>query len=153
MKIGPKHTGSTKATSKTGRAGKAAGSGAAEGSAAFRIADAASTASASTSSASMAGASEALQALIDLQSAAAAPSGGAGRRKLLTAGRQALTLLDRIQQGLLSGRVYRADLEALREQTAQNADLLAGAGADPALAGLYEDIALRARIELAKLER
>lgn len=96
---------------------------------------------------------DALQALIDLQALTPASDRERHRKKLLTAGQQALTLLERIQQGLLSGRVYKGDLKSLSEQTAQSAQLLRAADADPTLSGLYEDIALRARIELAKLER
>lgn len=100
-----------------------------------------------------AGPVDALQALIDLQSSAKTSSKDRRRQTLLTAGQQTLTLLERLQQGLLTGRIYKNDLKSLSEQTGQTARLLAEADADPDLAGLYEDIALRARIELAKLER
>lgn len=90
-----------------------------------------------------------LDALINLQ------SDGASRGKLIAAGKQALALLDRLQQGLLEARLYKRDLTALADHIDQQKSLLASAGtqADPALSALFNDIELRARVELAKLER
>ena len=92
---------------------------------------------------------ETLNALIDLQ------SDGASRGKMLSAGRRALQLLDRVQQGLLAGRIHVSDMEALAESADQS---LAGLKAetnpqDAEVAALYNDISLRARVELAKLGR
>ena len=87
---------------------------------------------------------ETLSALINLQ------SDGASRGKIIAAGRRALTLLDRIQQGLLDGRIYVRDLEDLAASAGQGGAQLADSD-DVDLANLYKDIALRARVELAKL--
>jgi len=89
---------------------------------------------------------ETLSALINLQ------SDGASRGKLIAAGRRALSLLDRIQQGLLDGRIYVHDLEDLAASAGQGRAQLAD-NEDAVLAGLYNDISLRARVELAKLGR
>ncbi len=89
---------------------------------------------------------ETLSALIDLQ------RDGASRGKIIAAGRRALNLLDRIQQGLLDGRIYVRDLEDLAASARQGGVQLADSE-DADLAGLYNDISLRARVELAKLGR
>lgn len=85
----------------------------------------------------------ALGALIELQGE------GGGRAKTLAASRRALDLLEAVRLGLLDGRVRISDLDAL----AQAADARAGVAGDPALEAIYEEIALRARVELAKFGR
>lgn len=90
---------------------------------------------------------EMLSALIDLQ------SDQASRGKIIAAGRRALSMLDRIQSGLLDGRVHIKDLEALAESTAHATGSLSSGPDDQALVSLYNDISLRARVELAKLGR
>lgn len=62
------------------------------------------------------------------------------------AGERALMLLDRIQEGLLTGRVMVSDLRGLAD--AASAKEPSG---DASLDAIYDQIALRARIELAKL--
>jgi len=91
---------------------------------------------------------ETLSALINLQS-----DSGASRGKLIAAGQRALTLLDRIQQGLLDGRIYVRDLEALAQDAKRGGEQLRSETdhVQAELAALYNDISLRARIELAKL--
>ncbi len=84
-----------------------------------------------------------LRALIDLQSE------GGGQAKTLAAAQRTLDLLDRLRLGLLEGEAKAADLEAL----AAAAGARAHAGADARLLAVYDEIALRARVELAKLGR
>lgn len=62
------------------------------------------------------------------------------------AGERALMLLDRVQEGLLTGRVMVSDLKGLAD--AASAKEPSG---DADLDAIYDQIALRARIELAKL--
>lgn len=90
---------------------------------------------------------ETLSALIAIQ------SGGerAGRRaKTLAAAQRALDLLDCLRQGLLEGAVAIEDLDRLADLA--NAKLIAPE-VDEGLAAVYEEIALRARVELAKRGR
>jgi len=89
--------------------------------------------------------SETLSALIALQTE------GGGKAKTFVAAQRALNLLDRIRDGLLAGRIPVRDLEALAHAAEAKAhELDAGNGA---LAAVYNDITLRARVELAKLGR
>ena len=62
------------------------------------------------------------------------------------AGERALMLLDRIQEGLLTGRIVVSDLKGLAD--AASAKEPSG---DPSIDAIYDEIAMRARIELAKL--
>ena len=138
MKVsGPSKSGAVRGTQKTKGASTAKG--------AFSVAQADAKIS-DTSGVSSAAPVETLSALIDLQ------SDGASRGKIIAAGRRALNLLDRIQQGLLDGRIYVRDLEDLAVSAKQGEAQLAGSE-DAVLAGLYNDISLRARVELAKLGR
>ncbi|GEM_PF-5794419 len=84
-----------------------------------------------------------MSALIALQS----DSGGAA--KTLAAAQRTLDMLDRLQMRLLDGRASPADLDALSAAASARAH----AGADQALLDIYDEIALRARVELAKLGR
>jgi len=59
---------------------------------------------------------------------------------------RALILLDRIREGILNGRVLVQDLQGL----AHAADAKVASN-DEQLDAIYEEISLRARIELAKL--
>ena len=61
---------------------------------------------------------------------------------------RALSMLERVRDGMLGGRIMVQDLEALRDA----ADAKEPSG-DPVLDSIYDDIALRARVELAKLGR
>lgn len=91
---------------------------------------------------------ETLSALIALQSEAAGERGGRG--KAVATARLTLDLLDRLRLGLIEGQISMSDLEALAHAASSRAD---AGGIDSGLAGLHEEIALRARVELAKLGR
>ncbi|MFQ5563856.1 MAG: flagellar assembly protein FliX [Parvularculaceae bacterium] len=131
MKI--RSAGETRATAPTRKPDRAK--------AAFSVKDAPATTPAKGLAA--AGPVAALGALIDLQSE------GGGRAKALAASRRALDLLESVRLGLLDGRVQISDLDAL----AQAAEMRAGVAGDPALEDVYDEIALRARVELAKFGR
>lgn len=104
-----------------------------------------------------------LGALIALQSGLGGNGSQKGRAARLAAARRILDLLENVRDGLLSGRVRIADLEALSDAaSAKPNDRLAIAqegysdGAshnDAAITALMDDISLRARVELAKLGR
>ena len=87
-----------------------------------------------------------LSALIALQSDPGFRD-GRGNGKTLAAAQQILERLDRLQQGLLSNAAPADTLETLQQAAA----LRAHAGADPALLAIFDEITLRARVELAKL--
>jgi hypothetical protein len=84
----------------------------------------------------------ALAALIALQ------SDGAGRARGRAVAERMLMLLERLREGLLSGRIMTHDLEALADAASAKSE-----EPDERLAAIYADIALRARVELAKLGR
>ena len=132
MKVTGRGGASTVRPSAGAKAGKAGGAG-------FSLAPASSSSAAApaqeTASAS------ALGALIALQ------SGGERNRNRARAERM-LMLMERLRDGLLSGRMAAADLEALGDAASAKLD-----DPDPRLAALYEEIALRARVELAKIGR
>lgn len=88
-----------------------------------------------------------LSALIALQ-AGGAPDERARRAQTIEASKDLLDLLDGLRAGYLDGRVPLARLDHLAQ--AAEAQRLS---ADPALAEIYAQIALRARVELAKLGR
>ena len=92
---------------------------------------------------------ETLSALITLQSRTAS------RDQLVAAGHHALTMLDGLQKGLLEGRVQIRDLEMLAENAAEGSARFGGGGqsGNQDLSDLFDEIALRARVELAKLGR
>lgn len=90
---------------------------------------------------------ETLGALIALQ------SGGehtGGRAKTLVAAQRALDLLDCLRRDLLEGGVSVEDLDRLAEIASAN---VSAPDIDGRLAALYEEINLRARVELAKRGR
>ena len=72
-----------------------------------------------------------------------------GNRKTYAAAQQVLQDLERLQHALLDGVSGAQAIESLQKA----ATLRAHAGADAKLIGLYDEIALRARVELAKLGR
>ncbi len=84
-----------------------------------------------------------LSALLSLQ------SDGGGNAKTLVAAQRTLDLLDALRLRLLDGEAGAADIEALSAASGMRAH----AAADPALQNIYDEIALRARVELAKLGR
>lgn len=90
---------------------------------------------------------ETLSALIALQSGGE----GAGRRaKTIAAAQRALDLLDCLRRDLLDGAVSTGDLDRLAEIAREN---VVASEVDAGLSALYEEIALRARVELAKRGR
>jgi hypothetical protein len=106
----------------------------------FRLAE--TSGAAATGAAAPTASASALGALIALQSETG------GRRRNQAAAERTLLLLERLRDGLLAGRIAVVDLERLADAaTAKLED------PDPAIAALYADIALRARVELAKLGR
>lgn len=72
-----------------------------------------------------------------------------GNRKTFAAAQQVLQDLERLQHAMLDGASGAQAVESLEKA----ATLRAHAGADAKLIGLYDEIALRARVELAKLGR
>lgn len=94
-----------------------------------------------------AGASEiasasALGALISLQSE------GRSRARNRATAERALMLLERVRDGLIDGRIARSDLAALADAADAKLD-----DPDERIAAVYAEIALRAKVELAKLAR
>lgn len=89
-----------------------------------------------------------LSALIALQSEDYG-SGKGRNAKTFAAAQHILDELGRLQTALLNGVAAPSSLEALEAA----ASLRAHAGADAELLGIYDEIALRARVELAKLGR
>jgi hypothetical protein len=88
-----------------------------------------------------------LSALIEIQSAA---SRDGGRRRSIAAAQRALSLLDRLRLALLDGGATEADLNALALASSVRGDVEID---DPALEAVLDEIALRARVELAKRGR
>lgn len=109
----------------------------------FKV-DEASGASSSPAGAAVAetASASALGALIALQSE------GRNGAKNRAAAERALMLLERIRDGLIAGRIAQSDLAALAD--AANAKLN---DPDEKIAAIYAEIALRAKVELAKLGR
>ena len=113
----------------------------------FRVGAGPKAAGATTSSAPSAPA-ETLSALIALQSGAT--NDGHSRTKDIVAAQRILDLLERLRMGLLDSAVSVDDLDAIARATS-NAPAMGAR--DAALSALYDEIALRARVELAKLGR
>ncbi len=99
--------------------------------------------SAASPGASETASTSALGALIALQG----EQRGRGARHRAMAERM-LILLERLRDGLLSGRIGVRELEALQDAASAKLD-----DPDERIAQLYAEIALRARVELAKLGR
>ncbi len=72
-----------------------------------------------------------------------------GRSKGLAHGEQLLEMLDQVRDGLLSGGVPRATLNRLAATLTRKQDNFV----DPKLQSVLDEIELRARVELAKLEK
>jgi hypothetical protein len=111
---------------------------------AFSVGESAAPASGAgaASAASEVASASALGALIALQS-----DGRNGARNRAMAERM-LMLLDRLRDGLLSGRIAESDLAALANAADAKLD-----DPDEKIAEIYREIALRARVELAKIGR
>ena len=106
----------------------------------FRLSE--TTGAATAGAAAPAASASALGALIALQSETG------GRQRNRAAAERALLLLERLRDGLLAGRIPIDDLERLADAASAKLN-----DPDPAIAALYGDIALRARVELAKFGR
>lgn len=98
------------------------------------------------SSATPAAPVETLGALIALQSDAP----GGGKARVLAAAKRTLDLLERLRLAVIEGAIPEGDLALLADAASASAG---EPGLDPGLAALHEDVALRARVELAKLGR
>lgn len=72
-----------------------------------------------------------------------------GRSKGTQHGEQLLDLLDHVRDGLLAGGIPRVTLNRLASAIARRNDTFT----DPKLQGVLDEIELRARVELAKLEK
>lgn len=136
MRVGP-----SKASSEVKKSGAAKSSGG-PGAAGFSLDPVSqSPGTASSAGTTRAEAVAALDALLDLQSVAADGKGTALRQ-----GRQLLSMMADLQREVLEGRVSRQRLRALSNVAAAKKK---SSSAD--LDGVLDQIALRARVELAKL--
>jgi Class II flagellar assembly regulator len=72
-----------------------------------------------------------------------------GRSKGLAHGHALLGLLDEVRDGLLTGGIPRVTLNRLADAVGRRHENFA----DPRLQGVLDEIELRARVELAKLEQ
>ena len=99
-----------------------------------------------TAGVSSAGPTLGVASLLSLQEA---PTPTDGRSRGLNRGRDLLDQLDRIRLALLTGQIAPSRLEALLRSLQQ----ARAEGADPALAGLLDEIELRCAVELAKFEQ
>ncbi len=86
-----------------------------------------------------------VDALLGLQEM---PDATAGRSKGLQFGRDLLDQLENIRRGLLLGTIPVHQLQKLAESLSKRKDQFQ----DPDLKGVLDEIELRARVELAKLE-
>jgi len=75
--------------------------------------------------------------------------GGDGQSKGFAHGQNLLDMLDQLRDGLLAGTIPRATLSRLATAVSRKQD----AFVDPKLQGVLDEIDLRARVELAKLEQ
>jgi hypothetical protein len=72
-----------------------------------------------------------------------------GRSKGVAHGEQLLEMLDQVRDGLLAGGISRTTLNRLAAAVGRRHESFA----DPKLQGILDEIDLRARVELAKLEQ
>ncbi len=72
-----------------------------------------------------------------------------GRSKGLAHGQHLLDMLDEVRDGLLAGGIPRATLNRLATAVSKRQEGFS----DPKLQGVLDEIELRARVELAKLEQ
>jgi hypothetical protein len=88
----------------------------------------------------------ALDSILALQSVDDSTSGPS---KAIAHGEELLDLLDNVRDGLLSGGIPRATLNRLANAVSRRGDNFA----DPKLQVVLDEIELRAKVELAKLEQ
>ncbi len=103
--------------------------------------------SASNVAAAEAAPSALLSALIALQ-AGGSPDERVRRAQTIAAAKNLLDLLEELRDGYLEGGLQHERLDGLARAAEER-----GQVADPALAEIYAQISLRARVELAKLGR
>jgi hypothetical protein len=72
-----------------------------------------------------------------------------GRTRSIQHSEQLLTLLDEVRDGLLAGGIPRVTLGRLAQAITKRRESFV----EPALQGVLDEIDLRARVELAKLEQ
>ncbi|HEY5237938.1 MAG TPA: flagellar assembly protein FliX [Rhizomicrobium sp.] len=72
-----------------------------------------------------------------------------GRARAVAHGTNLLEMLDEVRDGLLAGGIPRATLNRIANAVGRRQENFA----DPKLQGVLDEIELRARVELAKLER
>ena len=101
-----------------------------------------------TNSASGVSGSQPIRSVDTLLSLQEVPDSTEGRSKGLMYGKDMLQHLEDIRVGLLLGAIPKARLKALSQVIKQRRDSFQ----DPGLAELLDQIELRARVELAKLE-
>jgi hypothetical protein len=75
--------------------------------------------------------------------------GGDGQSKGFAHGQNLLDMLDQVRDGLLAGAIPRATLSRLATAVSRKQEGFV----DPRLQGVLDEIDLRARVELAKLEQ
>ena len=107
-----------------------------------------STSNAAAPSSSPVSAQSTLSALIALQTGQTGQTSSDGRRKTLAAAQRTLDLLDSLQLRMLAGEISVDDISALNEA----ATIRGHADAEPELLAIYDEINLRARVELAKID-
>jgi hypothetical protein len=88
----------------------------------------------------------AVESILTLQSLDDSTS---GRSKGVSQGEQLLDMLDQVRDGLLAGGIPRSTLNRLASAVSRRQEGFA----DPKLQGVLDEIDLRARVELAKLEQ
>lgn len=101
-----------------------------------------------TTNASGVSGSQPIQSVDTLLSLQEVPDGTSGRSKGLMYGKDMLEHLEDIRRGLLLGSIPKARLKALTQVIKQRRDSFQ----DPGLTEVLDQIELRARVELAKLE-
>ena len=141
--------GSAKSPGSVRKAGKAARSGGASFRSSLGDADAADAGDAvAASTAATVSAADSLLALQEVDPAGDALTGGRNRRAY-SWGEDMLEALEGVRTGLLLGIIPADKLEEL----AQSASDRKVQAEDPKLAAILDEIELRARVELAKLQR
>lgn len=128
----------------SGSVRRAAAKGASTGDSAFKISDSGEQPRASAIAAP--GPLAAVQTILTLQNI---DDSGDGRSKGMLYGEQLLDLLDHVRDGLLAGGIPRMTLNRLATAVGHRHDNFS----DPKLQGVLDEIELRARVELAKLEQ
>eukprot|EP00752_Nemacystus_decipiens_P000611 g611.t1 len=139
---GPGKTGAAKKAKRAGGAGGAAFADSLRGGDAERV-------DAAAGGAGGVGPAASIDMLLAIQSVDDATQERPKRQQPAEWGRTLLERLDDIRLALLAGRIPPDRLHALGEALARERE----SADDPGLAGVLRDIELRARVELAKLQR